>query len=326
VVFLEDAYEDMVANGRIEIKDVSKPALIPFKQDAVYLTGLIMNCYVENKNVKVTVSAGPYIESAAPNPAENGDDVTLKGISFGATKGTSKLYLGGKEIQVKSWTNMQIVFTIPDDAKSGKVKVVVKNSSSNEVQLDVGEEEPEPASFNFSRAWTDTFFPSGWGISEDSIDFTASVNGQVSNAINPKITLKDFYNSDSSKIVEVANMKRNEVVTVSGKVHMTLSTMTVSPEAPRTRYVYTYSNPKLVRYEDDVLKETYPGMDFNWVVASDGIYNDTDIYVEYSVEEKHYTRPTENDPFTYVDTSKYKIKEFHLQINVNKDVPDWGTP
>lgn len=92
-------------------------------------------------------------------------------------------------------------------------------------------------------------------------------------------------------------MKRNEVVTVSGTINMALSTFTVSPEAPRTRMVYTYSNPKLVRYVSGVYQETYAGMNFSWVVASDSIYNSTDLYVEYDVKTDRYVRDSESDPF-----------------------------
>jgi len=139
VAFLEDENEDMVENGKIEITDVSKPVMIPFKEGAVNLTVLIMNCYLEDKNVKATVSVGPYIESASPNPAAKGDKVTLQGISFGASQGTSKLYFVDKEVTAISWGNTQITFTVPDDAVSGKVKVVVNSVTSNELQLEVGE-------------------------------------------------------------------------------------------------------------------------------------------------------------------------------------------
>lgn len=180
--------------------------------------------------------------------------------------------------------------------------------------------------FNFLNTWAKKHFPSGWNIAVDTIDFSANVNGRVVNAQNPVITLKDYYNSNNSKIVEVTNMKRNEVVTVSGTINMALSTFIVSPEAPKTRMVYTYSNPRLVRYVSGVYQETYPGMNFTWVVASDGIYNSTDLFVEYDVKTDRYVRDEETDPFVFSDSSNAKSQEFHLTIKVNKDVPDWDTP
>jgi hypothetical protein len=63
------------------------------------------------------------------------------------------------------------------------------------------------------------------------------------------------------------------------------------------------------------------------VVSSTGIYNDSDFYVKYTVEEKRYTRENESSPFTLSSTSAYdNSQEFHLEINVDKDVPYWDTP
>ena len=104
--------------------------------------------------------------------------------------------------------------------------------------------------------------------------------------------------------------------------------MTMPRQIVHSCYLATLmvSKPRLVRYVKDVLAETYPDMNFTWEVASEGIYNTTDIYVEYTIETKIYTRENESDPFTLESTDSTQRKEFHLRIDVNKDVPDWGTP
>lgn len=325
--FLEDAYEDMVADGKIEITDISKTVMIPFKEDAVYLTVLIMNCYLEDKNVKVTVSSGPYIASISPNPAAPGDEIMLKGLSFGTSQEESILSLAGEELsEITYWSDTEIHFTLPNNAESGKVKATVNSVSSNEVELEVEEEETNAQPFSFVQSWSKSHFPSGWDPEAATIDFTASVSGQVQNAMNPKISLGDF-NVENAKIINISNMKTSEVVTIQGEITMTLSKTTIAPETPTSKYEYTYSNPTLSRYEDGVFKETYPGMDFTWVVSSTGIYNDSDFYVKYTVEEKRYTRENESSPFTLSSTSAYdNSQEFHLEINVDKDVPYWDTP
>jgi hypothetical protein len=241
--FIEDADGDMLAGGDIEIEDVSQPVMIPYMPDAAHLTVLILNSYIENKNVKVTVSAGPYIESVAPNPAEWGDAVTVQGVAFGADQGDSTLYLGDEAItDITSWSNSRIVFNVPNKSTSGKIKVVVNGAETNEVELEV--KEPEPPGFDFVQTWSKKHFPSGWGIEPDTIDFTATVNGKILNAINPVVEIQSFYNSDNSRIIKVSNMKRTEVVTVEGTINVALSRLSVSPTTADVPMVYSHNHMK----------------------------------------------------------------------------------
>jgi hypothetical protein len=305
--------------------------MIPFHADARSLTALIINGYLEATNASVTVSAGPYIEKISPNPAEPGARITLQGLSFGASRGTSKVYLGDAEVaDILLWNNTRIEFTLPADAESGKGRVVANGSASNEVQLEVETVEPDPHSFTFVKSWSKGHFPSGWGVEPDTIDFTATVSGRVVNAINPVIELKDFSNSDNSKLVRISNMKRAEAVTVEGTINVALSTYTVSPTTssiPQHRYVYTYSNPRLVVYEDGVLRAQLPDMNFSWIFDAPETYeNDIDLYVTYDVETKRYYREKEEDSLSLVETSTGTSQEFHIYIDVIKDVPNWGTP
>ncbi len=320
----------MVQNGRIEIADIANPVMIPFNQNAVALTVLIMNCYLDDQNVKVTVSAGPYISSLSPNPAKPGDTITVQGLSFGATRGTSKVYLEDDEIsEITSWNNTRIIFTLPNNAESGKVKVVVNGSASNEVQLEVEIEEPEPKTFDFISTWSVPHFPSGWGIEPDTIDFTATGSGRILNAINPVIEVKNYYDSHD-KYVRVTNMRMNEVVTVEGTINVALSTYTVSPtNGFSVRYVYTYSNPRLILKKDGVLIEELPGMSFSWVFDAEQTYNnDIDLYVLYDIETAYYRCETEGGPFIlqdgYPTTGTSEV--FHLGIDLIKDLPNYATP
>ncbi len=330
--FPEDAKGNMVEKGRIEITDISKPVMIPFNADALSLTVLIMNCYLDDKNVKATVSVGPYIESFSPNPpAIRGDTVTLKGLSFGATQDTGKLWLGDGEVsEIISWSDREILFTLADDAESGKVKVVADGLASNEAQLAI--KEPGPGSFNFLQTWSKSYFPSGWGVAPDTIDFTATVRGEFINAINPAIELKYFYNKDNARIIKVTNVKRTEVVTVEGAVNVALSTLTVSPTTssiPQHRYVYTYSNPRLILEEDGVFRQEFPDMNFSWVFDAEEQYeNDIDLYVLYDVKTEYYYRETEEDSLTLQPeaTTTGIDRVFHIYIDVEKDLLSWQTP
>ena len=97
---------------------------------------------------------------------------------------------------------------------------------------------------------------------------------------------------------------------------------------PTSKFVYTYSNPELVRYEGGIFIETYPDMNFSWVIPSDESewYYDIDIFLEYDLEVQEYRREDENAPFTHVDPTTHKSTVFQLQIQAEKDVPEWDTP
>ncbi|MFA7426068.1 MAG: IPT/TIG domain-containing protein [Desulfosarcinaceae bacterium] len=331
--FIEDADGDMLAGGDIEIKDVSQPVMIPYMPDAAHLTVLILNSYIENKNVKVTVSAGPYIESVAPNPAEWGDAVTVQGVSFGADQGDSTLHLGDAAItDITSWSNSRIVFNVPNESTSGKIKVVVNGAETNEVELEVIE--PEPPGFDFVQSWSVQHGAGSWGtepLQPDTIDFTATVSGKVLNAINPSIKLKNF-NVDNAKIVEISNMKQNEPVTVQGTIVMALSASTVAPTNPSRRSFYEYyPNPRLSVYRDGVLVATSPDLNFSWTFDSEGYFYDLDLYVEYDCYEEAWKYvqsiiDPEDSSWILESMGTYTTKVFHLRFDILKDVPNWGTP
>ena len=320
--FLEDSNEDMVENGTIEITDVSKPVQIPFIENAVNLKVLIMNCYLEDKNAKVTVSAGPYIEKAEPNPATPQGQVTLEGISFGATQNGSELSFGNETItEIASWSNTKIIFNLPDGAESGKLKVTVNGIVSNEIQLDVGEK--EGPTFQFTQTWDVEHMP--YSADDNLIHETVNVNGQVSNGLNPIIKLKNFSNTSDAKIVEISNLKPSEVVTVKGTIQINLSPETISPETLTDKHIYSYSNPKLLRYDYGELVETSSELNFTWVIPS-SLWQDsnlvTDFYVEYDQENQYYSRPDVSSPFTHVVTHTNKIWVFHLRIEAVKNFPE----
>lgn len=188
----------------------------------------------------------------------------------------------------------------------------------------------EPVTFNFLQSWEKVHWPTG-DREAATINFTANVNGQVENALNPSVTLKNF-NVDNAKLVEVSNMKFVEDIIVSGTINMSLSAFTITAigydyndGSIREENVYTYSNPQLVRYVNDVWVETYPDMNFRWEAFSDTYYNDTDLYVEYTVAVDGWYRSS-GGQVTYTDEIYQNQKMFHLKIDAIKDVPSWGTP
>jgi serine/threonine-protein kinase len=83
---------------------------------------------------------GPLIVSVVPNPAYEGDPITVTGIGFGATQGTSQLLYDGAQLSIASWSDTQIQALLPDPKAAGtyNVQVVVGVSASNIVQNTIG--------------------------------------------------------------------------------------------------------------------------------------------------------------------------------------------
>jgi RHS repeat-associated protein len=94
-------------------------------------------------SVRVNVNNGPSnyvtytvpslaISSLSPTTGPVGTQVTLTGVDFGATQGTSVLTFNDKPAaSIVSWSNTQIVATVPATAATGPAIVKVNNTNSN---------------------------------------------------------------------------------------------------------------------------------------------------------------------------------------------------
>jgi endoglucanase len=78
------------------------------------------------------------LNSITPNNANPGTNVTIAGTGFGATQGTSTVRFGTTNATVASWSNTQIVATVPNLAQGGLgVTVVVNGVTSNSLNFNV---------------------------------------------------------------------------------------------------------------------------------------------------------------------------------------------
>jgi RHS repeat-associated protein len=81
--------------------------------------------------VTYTVPANA-ISTVSPNTGPVGTQVTISGVAFGATQGTSALTFNGQPAaSIVSWSATQIVATVPVTATSGPVIVRVNNANSD---------------------------------------------------------------------------------------------------------------------------------------------------------------------------------------------------
>ena len=91
-----------------------------------------------------TVSSSPLItllSQSSPvlsvNSAPAGQDVTITGVNFGVTQGSSTVTFNGTQAIASFWSDTSITASVPANATSGNVVVKVGSTSSNGVQFAV---------------------------------------------------------------------------------------------------------------------------------------------------------------------------------------------
>ena len=65
----------------------------------------------------------PAITGVSPTSGSAGVQVTISGAAFGSAQGTGSVWLGSTYASVVSWTNTQVVATVPSIARSGTVQL-----------------------------------------------------------------------------------------------------------------------------------------------------------------------------------------------------------
>ena len=81
----------------------------------------------------VTFTLAPRILSLSPNSGASGTSVTIAGVNFGASQGSSRVLFNGVPASPSSWSDTAIVVAAPLGATGGPVSVVVGGTSSNGV-------------------------------------------------------------------------------------------------------------------------------------------------------------------------------------------------
>ena len=82
-------------------------------------------------------SPTPAITSISPTSGRVGAPVTIAGISFGSTQGSSAVMFGSAVAPVGSWTLNTITVTVPSGAATGNVVVSVGGLTSNSLPFTV---------------------------------------------------------------------------------------------------------------------------------------------------------------------------------------------
>jgi hypothetical protein len=84
----------------------------------------------------------PSITSLSPTAGALGAPVTITGVNFGATQGSSKVTFNGTTAMPTGWSPASIVAPVPNGATTGNVLVTVGGQESNGVSFTVGTSTP----------------------------------------------------------------------------------------------------------------------------------------------------------------------------------------
>jgi RHS repeat-associated protein len=97
---------------------------------------VVVNSTGSNKNY-VFSFYNPVINSVTPPAAEVGGYITLSGLGFGATQGSSQVQFNGVTASITSWSDTSVVVIVPTNATNGPVTLTEGGFTSNGVQFTV---------------------------------------------------------------------------------------------------------------------------------------------------------------------------------------------
>ena len=84
-----------------------------------------------SNGVTLTLVAAPTVSSISPSQGDAGTVVTINGTNFGTLQNGPAVYFNGSGVQPSSWSNTQVVGTVPIGTKTGPVFVKVGSLLSN---------------------------------------------------------------------------------------------------------------------------------------------------------------------------------------------------
>lgn len=84
-----------------------------------------------DSRIAIVVPPDPRISSVTPTSGSSGTLVTVNGHNFGATQGSSRVTINGRDVAPQSWSPTQIAAEIPDGVIHGPVQVTVNDLTSN---------------------------------------------------------------------------------------------------------------------------------------------------------------------------------------------------
>jgi hypothetical protein len=106
---------------------------------------------IDSNTDKIYTVPSLVISSVSPTSGAVGTQVTINGTAFGSIQGSSTVsFNGSPAASIQSWSNTQIVATVPVTATTGPVKVTVNDIGSNQTVLFTV---PPPSGLEYHSCW-----------------------------------------------------------------------------------------------------------------------------------------------------------------------------
>ncbi len=112
---------------------------------------VVFNGENTSNGMEFTIIAPPAISDLSQFKAAQGMEIIIYGKNFGDKRGESFVQFGNTraaESDYEDWTDTRINVKVPENAKTGKIFVVVNGYSSNKIDFEIGEYIPEISSLS----------------------------------------------------------------------------------------------------------------------------------------------------------------------------------
>ena len=253
---------------------------------------------------------GHSITTITPTTGPVGTQVTVTGTAFGGSQGTNVLSFNGQNAaSITSWTNTQIVGTVPVTAATGPAVVTIGGVNSNTALFTVPP--PNVGNFQPSGGVSGTQVTiNGTGFQANQRDSTITFNGlaaTVSSWSNTQIVATVPASATTGPLVVTVNAVPSPGV--SFEVPHPSITSISPPEAPANGVVTITGSGfgASDRYSPDGVSITYVGfINFNGVTVGALSWSDTSIT----------TRIPSNGTSGPVTVSKYNATSNGVQLTV----------
>lgn len=272
----------------------------------------------------------PEIIKIDPVLAKSGDIIRLHGLHFGNERGTSYVMFGEFKVGTDNyslWNDTLIILSVPEEAITGFVKVVVGKLSSNQVYFTVGVEIPAPT---ISRINPDKAYRGD----EVIIDGANFLNDRDTNYIlffGSKLESKYYKSWIGSKIIfyvpEDAEYKKDMVTLfVNGKESNSVAFTVREKEIPKDPPVIDSIKPKTAMAGDTIYIYGSYFTDFrtenNGFVSIGGVkVDETSGYVDWKKELILVIVP-KNAQTGKLFVSKEGLKSNEVDFTLGKPVKD----
>jgi hypothetical protein len=147
--------------------------IVPVPNGATTGNVLVTVNGVASNGVSFTVFLIPGITGLSTNSAPAGTPITITGMNFGSTQGTSTVTFNGQAATVTTWGDTSIVVNVPAGATTGNVVVTVNGIASNGIAFTVQD-------FSVPATLTDITVTAGQSQSQN---FTITPGGAFDGAI-----------------------------------------------------------------------------------------------------------------------------------------------